>query len=193
MTDASARNSTMKRRLPNRLGPGKREAMVKWVNSLILRLSLLSLSFAGSILSSDFAERYAPVCREGRNRLPLLPANYVCTSVLLLRGGTDDNAAPQDHAVSMADADQPTLSDQEKKSNKLCEEGWAIYGEGDALEAERLFLAALRENPVNVEACSKLALLNEFEKCDLVVAEELYRKVKTLAPGTSNRTREAEY
>jgi hypothetical protein len=148
----------------------------------IVQLSLLS--FAGSILSSTFAERYALMCRENSNRLPL-PASYACTSVLLLRGGSDELRRDQNHSVVVAEPDQSKLSEREKQSNKLCEEGWAVYGEGDALEAERLFLASLRENPANVEACSKLALLNEFEKGDLVAAEELYRKVKTLAPSKS--------
>ncbi len=147
-------------------------------------LSLLSL--AGSMLSSDFPERYAPVCRDSWNRLPLA-ANYACTSVLFLRGGADELRQDHDHGIVPVEPDQSQLSEHEKQSNKLCEEGWAVYGEGDALEAERLFLASLRENPANVEACSKLALLNEFEKGDLVAAEELYRKVKALAPSKSSR------
>ena len=128
------------------------------------------------LLSSKFAERCVLLHSNAWRQSSEL-ANYGYKSVMVLRGGTADLSASQEPELAVSQ-----LSEREVASNKLCEEGWSMYGEGDALEAERLFLASLRENPSNVEACSKLALLNEFEKGDLEKAEQLYRKVRALKP-----------
>ena len=134
--------------------------------------ALVVCSF-GCLLSSELADRYVFTGTESWRHLA---GSRLNPSVMSLRGGTAD-LSPADEV--MADLN---LADHACRSNKLCEEGWALYGEGEMLEAERLFLAALRENPANSEACSKLALLNEFEKGDLEKAEELYRKVRALEP-----------
>ena len=143
-------------------------------------LLILLISSFGCLLSSEITERYASMFRSAWWRLDSTPRDS-CTSVLTLRGGTADLVSADGHQELAAS----NLPPHKVRSNKLCEEGWALYGEGEALEAERLFLAALRENPENVEACSKLALLNEFDKGDLEKAEELYRKVRALEPSKS--------
>jgi hypothetical protein len=71
-------------------------------------------------------------------RIPNTPTLHGAM-VLHLRGG-----GPRDEVL--IDYSKDPISDSAKeRATKLCQEAWAVHGEGEVLEAERLYNQALRE------------------------------------------------